>query len=51
MFIICSLSVDSLQNIDNKFIMIMIGKDFVNNFISHLFPFDACLDIYIQHVL
>ena len=36
---------DSLQNIDNKFIMIFIGKEFVNNFIGHVFPFDACLEI------
>ena len=45
MFIIFLLFVDSLQNIDNKFIMILIGKEFVNNFIGHLFPFDAFLEI------
>ena len=42
---------DSFQNIDNKFIMILIGNYFFNKFIGHLFPFDACLEIQIQHVL
>ena len=45
MFIICWLFVDSLQKIDNKFIMILIGKEFADKFIGHLFPFDACLEI------
>ena len=28
-----------IAKIDNKFIIILIGKEFVNNFTSHLFPF------------
>ena len=28
-----------ISKIDNKFIIILIGKEFVNKFIGHLFPF------------
>ena len=28
-----------IAKIDNKFIIILIGKEFVNKFIGHLFPF------------
>ena len=36
-----------IAKIDNKFIIILIGKEFVNKFISHLFPFLCMLrDLY-----
>ena len=34
-----------IAKIDNKFIITFIGMEFVNKFIGHLFPFDACLEI------
>ena len=45
MFITYSLFVDPVLNIDNKFIMILIGKEFVNKFIGYLFPFCMFRDL------